>query len=61
MRAALLLVLAALVAAVVAACAVSRYQSLSRRDADAILAGMARAHQQSESLARTAPHPGRGL
>ncbi len=61
MRAALLLVLAALIAAVVAACGASRYQSLGRQDADAILAGMALAHQQSESVARTGPHPGRGL
>ncbi len=61
MRAALLLALAALVAAVVAACAASRYQTLGQRDADAILAGMALAHQQSETVARTGPHPGRGL
>lgn len=61
MRAALLLALAALIVAVVAACATSHYQTLGRRDADAILAGMALAHQQSESLARTGPHPDRGL
>ncbi len=63
MRAALLLALAVLIAAVVAACAGSgsRYQTLGQRDADAILAGMAHAHQQSESLARTGAHPGHGL
>lgn len=63
MRPALLLALVALIAAVVTACADSgsHYQTLGRRDADAILAGMAHAHQQSESLARTGAHPGHGL
>lgn len=61
MRAILFLVLTVVIAAVVAACAASRYQTLGQRDANAILAGMALAHQQSESVARTTPHPGRGL
>ncbi|HEX4260666.1 MAG TPA: hypothetical protein VHY76_06165 [Acetobacteraceae bacterium] len=61
MRAALLVTLALLTAAPLAGCATSRYASLGRQDAQAIMAGMAMAHRQSESLARSAPRPDRGL
>ena len=61
MRAALLLAFAVLTAAPLAACSTSRYQSLSRQDAQAIMAGMAMAQRQSESLARSAPRPDGGM
>jgi hypothetical protein len=50
-------VLALITAALLAGCAGSRYESLGKSDADAIMAGMARAHFEAESFARTVPLP----